>query len=482
MTTPTRNLILLCLALGVVVTIAIWHWSPPPKSSPLPPSVPTEPLAPLAGTISEFNVPLSIPLSVIGAGVNAAIQPSFSGDEKVKGIPIEWRASRDSIRVEVRDATTLSFVTRARGSANVDFPGLDYLRKSFTVRIRVAASPGLGSRWNAKLDYKADVDFSPRIPSFRVPAWRKKWGIPFPTTRKIDPQKRIETKIADQIEDREADAESQVSELVKQYAQRAWEGVCRDVAVPRSPGLWLEVRPISARTGGMRLSARTLVVQLGVEARMRISKSPDPPSCSFPPQLAVGRNWKEGEFEITMPVVLGYEELSEELSKQVVGHSYGGDEFSAIVDSVRVQPHGEALLLSADVRVSAPKYPRGKFEGTLYVVGRPHLDTRTQVITLEDMELSTYSRDRLTQVLARLSERWISEAFEDKAIVNLGPVREDVRGKANDALKGLSHGAVTWSAEVDSVQMVRIDIGAERFRVVGMTSGRARASINEEPN
>ncbi len=478
MKSATRNYFILCLAVGAVVTIVIWRSSQPPESSLPPPPVPTEPLAPLAETVSEFNVPLSIPLSVIDSGVNAAIPPRFSGDEKVKGIPIEWRASRNRIKTEVEDPQTLSFVTGARGSANVDVPGLRYLRKSFTVRVRVASSPSLGPRWNAKLDYNANVDFSPRIPAFRVPTTRPGWlGIPVPTTKKIDPRRRIETEIADEIESHENDAESEVSGLVKQYAQRAWEGVCRTVAVPRSPDLWLQVRPISARTGGMRMAGQNLIVQLGIEARMRISNDSDQPSCSFPPQLAVERNWKEGGFEIAMPVVLGYEELSEVLAKQVVGHSYGGDEVSATVDSVGVQPHGDALLLSAGVRVSAPKYIRREFRGNLYVVGRPHLDTRTQVITLEDVELATYSPNRLTRTVAKLSERWISEAFEHKAIVNLGRVRQDVRGKANDALNGLSHGPVTWSAEVDRIQVARIDIGAERFRAVVTTTGRARASL-----
>lgn len=183
-----------------------------------------------------------------------------------------------------------------------------------------------------------------------------------------------------------------------------------------------------------------------------------------------------------MPVVLDYEELSEVLAKQVVGHSYGGDEVSATIDSVSVQPHGDALLLSVGVRVSAPKYIRREFRGNLYVVGRPHLDTRTQVITLEDVELATYSPNRLTGAVAQLSERWISEAFGEKAINNLGPVRENIRDKANDALTGMSHGAVIWNAEVDSVQVVRIDIGAERFRLVGTTTGQVRAAINDMPD
>ena len=334
----TRNYITLLFAVAVVFMVAIWRSSRTPDLPP-PPTVPTEPLAPLAGTVSEFNVPLSIPLSVVESGVDAAIRSRFSGEEKVKGIPIEWRANRDRIQAQVRDATTLSFVTRARGSANVDLPGLrDLTRKKLSVRVRIESSPSVGSRWNAKLNYSADVDFSPRIRPFPVPVWRQKWGIPYLTYKMIDPRKRIETGIADQIEDRESDAESDISELVKQYAQRAWEGVCRTVAVPRSPNLWLEVRPISARTGGIRMAGRNLVVQLGVEARMRIGNNPDQPSCSFPPRLTVERNWKEGEFEVAMPVVLAYEELSGVLAEQVVGHTYGGDELSAIIDSVSVQP------------------------------------------------------------------------------------------------------------------------------------------------
>ena len=461
------------IAALAVVSIAI-RWLAYPAPQPPPPAdEATDDLGDLPPTNSRFTIPLTIPLQVVENALNDAIPTSFK-DSKTYKVPWKWfrrikiKFSASATRGRVTatgDRGALRFAGSVRGTAQAHIVGPNP-KLPFRLRLFGEARPRFRPNWDLDPNYSLSTRLTQ--PGRIV--------LPIPFASDINVSKRIEDKIAEEAEDYQEEVQEALSKAVSSVAKSAWEALCLTLRVYSDPDLWLQIEPTSARTTQVRVDEENVVLQIGIDAQTLVSTERNSPVCPFPKRLNIEQNQQPDIVELRLPVESTYDHLTSMLAMETVGATFGS-RWAVQIDSVALSPHGDRLLLSTGVRVGIRDNRRRQWQGTLYIIAKPHLNEDAQILTLTELELDIESRNVLVEELGELSEDWLKSAFSEKAVLAVDPLLQRVRRQVNAALRAISVADVDLVAQVDSLRLSDVEVGAERVRLIMIVKGSTTATV-----
>lgn len=206
-------------------------------------------------------------------------------------------------------------------------------------------------------------------------------------------------------------------------------GVWGDMQQPLrlTDSLWLLINPVSLRLKPATVSGDTVIWQAGLAANPRIVGGSKPDS-SANPLLPIDRSDPPPpSFLILSEGRLPYDVAEEILSKvlhkkkiKVAGHTM-------VIQHLKPTPLG-------DGRVVVALTVTGAAEGTLYAVGRPHIDS-AGVLTMPDLTIDANTTDAFTGALAWLAATdRVQDFLRDAIRVNLSKTLESGRELAEKNL------------------------------------------------
>ena len=470
--------------LGVAYLVAWFLFARVSRFDAEEPKAETPPLPPLKAQQSKITLPVSIPIDAVRDILEQTVPGEQSGHEAYKeridiligstsvDITIDWKVNRNDFEV-TGDNDTLRAKAGVSGQATVR---AKYKGPSASADLTIqgsaslAARPRLNSNW-----YLTTPELSMGI---RLKRAKVKVGPVSVSARgKIQPKlnslaveqsKNIERKI---VED----------DSLKTAAKANWEKFCRSVSLGSNTGLWLEIKPVAARTAQPRINNENISLQLGLDAETRIVTKETNPDCPFPEELFIEAP-QRGHIEIVLPVEIDYLTLETALENEIAGKTFGKD-ISVRVETVSVRPHSGSLLLKAEVAVQVADggWFDARAEGTLYLLAQPQLVADSQMITLTDVQLDTASRDVLVATIGEAVEPLLLRVLEGRTPLDLEPKYREIRDRANAALRAFSSDDLSVDGEIEDVRLTSVDVGPDRLRVVANARGRVAVVVRKIP-
>ena len=274
-------------------------------------------------------------------------------------------------------------------------------------------------------------------------------------------------------------------------ARREWAKMCRAIALGGAaagmPSLWLEVRPTRAFAAQPRIDSTALTLTIGVEAQTRIVPNETKPDCPFPSQLELVPEVEQGRVNIAVPIDIPFTEVSRLLETQLKGKSFPEDKgsaFTATIRGVSLAASGDRLLLSLRVKANENKSWLGLgAEATIYVWGRPVLDSAHQVLRLTDIALDVQSEAAfgLLGAAARPAVPYLEQAVAEHAVVDLVPLAANARQSIDAAISDFRKSAdgVRVDAGISDLRLVDIEFDAKTLRVVAEVNGTAQVAVTK---
>jgi len=274
-------------------------------------------------------------------------------------------------------------------------------------------------------------------------------------------------------------------------ARREWAKMCRAISLGAAaagmPNLWLEVRPTRAFAAQPRIDSTALTLTIGVEAQTRIVPNETKPDCPFPAQLELVPQAEQGRVNIAVPIDIPFTEVTRLLDAQLKGKSFPEDKgsaFTATIRGVNLAASGDRLLLSLRVRANENKSWLGLgAEATIYVWGRPVLDSAHQVLRLTDIALDVQSEAAfgLLGAAARPAVPYLEQAVAEHAVVDLVPLAANARQSIDAAISDFRKSAdgVRVDAGISDLRLVDIEFDAKTLRVVAEVNGTAQVAVTK---
>jgi hypothetical protein len=281
--------------------------------------------------------------------------------------------------------------------------------------------------------------------------------------------------------------------FLETIARREWSKMCRSLSLGAAsagmPNLWLEIRPTRAFAAQPRTDQTALTLTLGVEAETRISPAETKPSCPFPAQLDIVPQLEQGRVNLAVPIDVPFTELNRLLEAQLKGKTFPEDKSGAFAVNVRgvsVTPSGDRLLIALRVKANEQRSWFGLgAEATVYVWGRPVLDSARQILRLSDIALDVESEAAfgILGAAARATAPYLEAALAENAVVDLNPLVQNARKSIETAIADFSRTAdgVRVDAAVTALRLVGIEFDAKTLRVVAEADGTVKVAVTSLP-
>jgi len=122
-------------------------------------------------------------------------------------------------------------------------------------------------------------------------------------------------------------------------------------------------------------------------------------------------------------------------------------------------------------------------DATIYVWGRPMLDTARRTLRLKDLTLDVESESAfgVLGVAARAALPYLEAALQEKAVIDLVPLAQDARRNIEAAVADFrkNNEGIRVDAQVLDLRLVGLEFDATTLRVIGEAEGTARATVTK---
>jgi Domain of unknown function (DUF4403) len=196
---------------------------------------------------------------------------------------------------------------------------------------------------------------------------------------------------------------------------------------------------------------------------------------------------EQGKLDVGLPIDVPFSALNKLLQAQLKGHHYPEDGSGPVdveVRGVTLAAAADRLLIALKVHAREKKSWFG-FGGnaTVYVWGKPALDTDKQVLRFTDISLAVESQGALLGAAARAAAPYLQQAIAEQAVIDLKPFIADAQKKFAGALvdfKSPTPGTQV-DAKVDELRLTGIAFDAHTLRIVAQARGAVSVTVTQLP-
>lgn len=204
----------------------------------------------------------------------------------------------------------------------------------------------------------------------------------------IDVTEKVISAVSGVLEKELAKLDTTIGKVsIQKPVDELWGKLQRPISIAQGK-LWFRIRPQEVALGPITATDSTLTARLDLEAKPRIRAGDRPPDDTVPlPPLGRTRAVVDTA-DVLIEGTLYYAAANKVLEKRVTGKSIGSGWKRVKIESIVARPGGQGRMLLG-VTIS------GAADGTVYVVGTPHYDSVTKLITVPDLAFDVRSQGYL---------------------------------------------------------------------------------------
>jgi len=229
------------------------------------------------------------------------------------------------------------------------------------------------------------------------------------------------TKIADKIlQKRRADIEAAIDKAVRdelqlnKEIQRIWADMQKPLRISKKPAeLWLVPKPFSVATAPVRGNAKAIVVPIRIAFRVGTKVGAEPTLTELEPlPRLMRRDSLAGESSLHVLAFLSYTDINRVLSETIKNDNISLSGKTLTIKDAVMSGGGKSLILKTDVG--------GVVNGTLYFRGKPHYDTLTNTLTVQNLNFDVQTRETLMKTADWLLHDSLRDTLQAVTVVPLG--------------------------------------------------------------
>lgn len=458
---------------------------------------------------SMARMPVRIPFATIETIANEDMPRTFAGDledpvrrPQVTGDRLTWTVKRGDVAVgsegpanarQIRIAAPLSGTARLRAKVDMGRKGdgegsgnagrLSNLLKLIRFKVDVSgdlggkltvyAAPRLHSNYRIEPRLSADVQIS-------------KAELPIKRLGRVNVRRPVQLAI-DKSKDRfikTAEKKIAESDVFKKALAQRWERLFIVRQVKQEPMTWFVFRPTALEASQPVVETDAVTFGVGVRAETRVivaQKAPENLPTPLPTKLWIVDRMTEGGFALEIPVSLPWPEINRLANdpkfakKARVKIDHLSRTHDLTIGKIRLQPSGDAVLLSVDIVARTGGLLGRQQKGTLSIVARPVMRSGTSILAFTGIQYHVRTKDLLTAAASALAAKSTMYALAAGVSVDLAPALEKATNKAREQLrKSLSNlpAGIDLTVDLDRLKVRRFVVTQGHLNVVMGATGQ----------
>lgn len=277
--------------------------------------------------------------------------------------------------------------------------------------------------------------------------------------REISLTKYAEPRIRSQMAKIRTRANAAARSLdLKGKAAAAWRRAFEPIAISDSPPLWLQLTPQAVSFAGVSADAKVLRGSLELRGSAMTVAGDQPPTIEAPPLPPLGSDVSApGQFDVILPVRIGYDVLKQKLSDILAAAPIAGH----AVRDLDIYPSSGKLIIGLRIGKASEEPSTEKW---LYLSAGVIVAADGHSVALSDLAVVTPD-DQLAVLISNL---------QDKARIDFAPAYQSLLTAANDKLNRPLKDGFRLEGHLTSAKLEKLYLPAEGVVIAMRATGRLR--------
>jgi len=242
---------------------------------------------------------------------------------------------------------------------------------------------------------------------------------------------------------------------------------------------WLHIKPISAAASDIAIEQDHIrfSFELGAVVELQPNDLPQQPNTTLPGLQPYTQ--RPGTVELSLFVVIPYQQLTDTLSQKLVGETFG-EKNSISIKTIDVYPSGE--LLTVDIGFSA-KTSGNIFtsNGNVYISARPVTDPTNNILHLSELSLTRNLDSGLMSALSAVLHNQVLKTLQSESRINIDPSLTKVEQSIVEALSDPAKtGGIEVNLDPPDIRLMDLNAQAQGLAAIVHLSTRLEAKIPED--
>jgi hypothetical protein len=252
------------------------------------------------------------------------------------------------------------------------------------------------------------------------------------------------------------------------YASNAWSLLKDPIEVETN--VWLSINPDKMVASPFNGSGSTVNATVGLLAYPQIIAGSKPPSSTNSlPDL--GNESAGNNFHVALDAELTFKWASDQVSQALVGRQYPVEGHTFKITKASVYGTGTITVLQLGIG--------GDVSGTIYLVGKPSFDAVSDVFSVNGLDYSLETKNKLAEVADWLLHAGIQESLADQTKWDLSPQISSARAQLKSALNRNMGTSIQTSGDVVSLNVLGISSTPTSWKVRLVTDGTLNVNVSD---
>lgn len=302
------------------------------------------------------------------------------------------------------------------------------------------------------------------------------------TLLKLDVTDRVVAAVRGRLEGKAALLDEKVAALdVRSKVGHWWTLLGRPIRV--SDRVWLELRPESLRVGALRggltrdsgrRSGGVLVAPVTLLARPRVVTGERPDSSTRAlPDFTPGTPSTAG-LHLLLEAVLGYDDATRVLTRQLVGRRFARGDRSVSVREVRA-------FAASGGRVALAIRLAGDVDARVVLVGKPRYDHATGTLRVPDLDYAVADASLLVRGADQVGHDALRDALRERAAWPVAFLVDSARARAERAMNRDLAKGVRLGAKLNAARALGVFAASDGLQVRASAGGRLTLDVDRAP-
>lgn len=258
---------------------------------------------------------------------------------------------------------------------------------------------------------------------------------------------------------------------LKPYVQDAWTALQKPVLLDEANRMWIKTTPLSIGMTPLTTDASTLRAKISVECLNEVSFGEKPVfrSNSDLPNLRLLADAPD-EFQMRIATDVPFAEAERMARASMVGQVFGSGKNNVTVQDIKLWGNNDRLVAKANLS--------GSFNGDIFFVGKPVVNTAKNRIEVTDLDFHTETRNFLHKTAAWLFSGTIKKRMAESMVF---PLEENIAELKHSVQESLRHyvvqPGVVLTGTVDDLSVEKTQVTPTGIRVDLYSKGKVFVDV-----
>lgn len=275
------------------------------------------------------------------------------------------------------------------------------------------------------------------------------------TVLKIDVTNRVNTAFETGLRQGAKLVDERVKALgdFRRYGEQAWRELRQPIRLDSN--LWLLMEPLGAHVSSLNGSGDKITATIGLTAQPRIVYGPKPAATEPPLPKLETRGTGDG-LHVTIEGDLSFVDANRELAKAVVGRTFKVTGHDVKVLSSTLWGSGDKAVVQLGLG--------GDINGTIYFVGTPAYDPKSNMLYIRDLDYSLETKAALAKIADWMNHEGFRQSIAEQARFPLSDHIGQARNRLETAMNRAYGSNITARGKISAIRPVGVYLTTTGFK------------------